>query len=273
MEHPLRQDHTPWGPPTGPAVGWHDGREGSRFFDGIVWSDPVRPTVPPRVGLSVLVVLGLSLLIARVSVVALEPVGVPVGVLVALLIVLGYVPPAWWAVRSVRRSAGSAWRAAIGWHMRPIDVAWGLLGWLAAVVVQSIVLVVLMAFDVPVASNAADLGGDSVPTWYLVATGLAAVIAAPLVEELVFRGVVQSSLVPRLGAPVAVLIQGAVFGAVHADPLFGWSNIGLWIVLGAVGAVFGAVAHFTGRIAAAVIAHAVFNGVVLIVLFTGLAPT
>jgi membrane protease YdiL (CAAX protease family) len=218
------------------------------------------------------VVLAASLLLSRVGVVLLEPVGLPVGVLVALLIVGGYGPPAWWCIRTVRRERGSAWRLSIGLSVRGIDIAWGLLTWLAAVVLQAVVLAILMGFDVPVASNASGLTDDSIPTWYLVATALAAVVAAPLVEELVFRGVVLASLTERLGAPGAVVVQGLIFGAVHADPLFGWSNLGLVLVLGSVGMVFGTAAHLTGRLGAAVIAHALFNGVVMVVLLTGFLP-
>jgi membrane protease YdiL (CAAX protease family) len=55
--------------------------------------------------------------------------------------------------------------------------------------------------------------------------------------------------------------------------MFGWSNVGLAIVLGTVGVVFGIVVELTGRLGPAIVAHAVFNGVVLIALFSGLVPS
>ncbi|MGA1565189.1 MAG: CPBP family intramembrane glutamic endopeptidase [Ilumatobacteraceae bacterium] len=261
-----------WPAPTGPAVGWYESPDGRRHFDGVHWSEPVLDPLATRVGVWALAVLAASLLLSRVAVVLLESVGIPVGVLVVLLIVGGYGPPAWWCVRTVRRARGAAWRASIGLSVRGVDLAWGLLAWLSAVVLQAVVLAILMGLDIPVASNASGLTDDGIPTWYLVATALAAVVAAPLVEELVFRGVVLASLTERLGALGAIVVQGLIFGAVHADPLFGWSNLGLVLVLGTVGMVFGTAAHLTGRLGAAVIAHALFNGVVMVVLLTGVLP-
>ena len=260
-----------WPPPTGPAVGWYEGSEGRRYFDGRHWSEPMLPAVPLSVGLSSLGILALSLLLSRASVVALEPLGLPAGVLIALLILMGYAPPAWWCFRVVRRVGGTQWRSSIGWSIRPVDLGWGLLTWLCAVVTQAVLLAVLVSFDVPVASNAGALGDDGLPRWYLVATAMAAVVAAPVVEELVFRGVVLSALRSRMGGLSAVVVQGLIFGAVHADPMFGWSNLGLMLVLGSVGMVFGLAVHLTGRVGTAIIAHAVFNGVVLAVVFSGLA--
>ena len=262
-----------WSPPTGPPVGWHDGDAGRQFFDGRNWSDPAPIVLPAGVGIGALVVLAASLLVARLLVVVLEPVGVHVGVLVGLLILIGYGPPAWWCIWSVKRAVGPHWRSSIGWSFRGIDLAWGLLAWLGALIAQAVVIAVLISIDVPVTSNTGGLGDEGIPGWYVVATSVAAVVAAPVVEELVFRGVVLSSLSSRLGRVGAVAVQGLLFGAVHADPMFGWSNVGLAIVLGTVGVVFGIVVELTGRLSPAIVAHAVFNGVVLIALFSGLVPS
>jgi membrane protease YdiL (CAAX protease family) len=45
--------------------------------------------------------------------------------------------------------------------------------------------------------------------------------------------------------------------------------LGLVVILTGVGAVFGAAAHFLGRIAPTIIAHAIFNGVVLTLVLSG----
>jgi membrane protease YdiL (CAAX protease family) len=105
----------------------------------------------------------------------------------------------------------------------------------------------------------------------VVALVISAVVAAPVVEEMVFRGVVMRGL--RSIWPIAVVlpVQGVLFGAAHVDPVRGAGNIGLVIVLSGVGVAFGVGAHLLRRIGPAIVAHAIFNGVVLVILLTGLA--
>lgn len=47
---------------------------------------------------------------------------------------------------------------------------------------------------------------------------LTAVVAAPLLEEILFRGIIQDSLVHRYGALRGVVLAAAVFGIVHIIP-------------------------------------------------------
>ena len=58
-------------------------------------------------------------------------------------------------------------------------------------------------------------------------------------------------------------VQGAVFGVVHVDPVRGIGNIGLALVLAAVGVAFGGAAYLLRRIGPTIIAHAILNAVVL----------
>ena len=89
-----------------------------------------------------------------------------------------------------------------------------------------------------------------------VSTGLlpalAIVIAAPLAEELVFRGVVQSRLEQAMPNWAAVAIQAALFGLIHGVPV----QIGYAIV---IGLIFGWVRCRTGSILPGAAAHAAFN--------------
>lgn len=281
-EHTVPENGTrsPWPPPAGPAVGWHEQSGRHRYFDGARWWDEhpsaggTAPAVVSTLGVgaavsAVLVMLG-SLLAGQVLIVVLNPLDLPLAVLVGLLVVVGYGPPALWSVRLARRASGAHGGAAavLGWGWRWSDVGWGALVWLSAVVTQVVVAVALESAGVPLSSNTEGLD-SSTPTSYLVATAIAAVIAAPLVEELVFRGVVQRALIGRLGVPVAVAVQAVIFGAVHADPTFGSGNIGLVLVLTMVGAAFGVGAHLTGRLGTSIVAHAIFNSVVLVLVLSG----
>ena len=60
-------------------------------------------------------------------------------------------------------------------------------------------------------------------------------------------------------------MQGVLFGLPHIDPAYGAGNIGLVLVLAAVGVAFGAAAYLLRRIGPTIIAHAIFNAVVMAV--------
>ena len=69
----------------------------------------------------------------------------------------------------------------------------------------------------------------------------------------------------------AIAVQAVVFGAAHAAPVFGMGNIGLVIVLSGVGAALGVGTYLLRRIGPAIIAHAIFNAVVVTLILTGVA--
>lgn len=81
---------------------------------------------------------------------------------------------------------------------------------------------------------------------------LFSVIAAPVVEELVFRGIIQSRLEQAMSAWVAVLIQAALFGFIHGQPL----QISYAFVLGLI---FGWIRYCSQSILPTVAAHMAFN--------------
>jgi len=140
---------------------------------------------------------------------------------------------------------------------------------LAAIGVQIVLAVIVLMFKIPQSSNvdsATDLGADRA---YLIATLVTAVIAAPIIEELVFRGLVMRGLLSRMSPVVAIGLQGVLFGVAHVDPVRGAGNIGLALVLSGVGVAFGTSAYLTRRLGPTVIAHAIFNGVVLAIVLSG----
>ena len=84
-----------------------------------------------------------------------------------------------------------------------------------------------------------------------------------------FRGVVMRGLRARMGAVAAVALQAVFFGSAHFDPVRGAGNLGLVLILSAVGATLGFGAYLLRRIGPTIVAHAIFNGVVLIIVLTG----
>jgi membrane protease YdiL (CAAX protease family) len=89
--------------------------------------------------------------------------------------------------------------------------------------------------------------------------------AAPLFEELAFRGFLQPLLVRSLGAAAGITLAAALFGALHY-----WEYGDSWrsvLLVGVAGAAFGCMRHFSGSTRAAVIMHASFNALSFISLF------
>jgi membrane protease YdiL (CAAX protease family) len=150
------------------------------------------------------------------------------------------------------------------------DLGWGPLIWVATILVQVAITAIVLILDVPITSNADDLTEIQNDRTYAIAIVVTAVVAAPLVEELVFRGIVLRSLLSKMPMIAAVGLQGVLFGVAHVDPVRGVGNVGLACVLSAVGISFGAAAYWLRRIGPTIVAHAIFNGVVMILLLTGI---
>lgn len=81
---------------------------------------------------------------------------------------------------------------------------------------------------------------------------LIVVIAAPIVEEIFFRGLLLRALERRVGTPLAVVLSAAVFGATHFQAL-------QFPALFVFGLVAGALFVRTGRLGPGIVAHLAFN--------------
>jgi membrane protease YdiL (CAAX protease family) len=86
-----------------------------------------------------------------------------------------------------------------------------------------------------------------------------AVIAAPLFEELVFRGLLQRTLTSRYGARTAIVVQGAVFGLYHLRFDGGAGNLPTVVYIAVWGMIVGCAAHRWRRLGPGMIAHALTN--------------
>ena len=83
------------------------------------------------------------------------------------------------------------------------------------------------------------------------------VVAAPLVEELVYRGLLQGALVRRIGRLSGLVVAAAFFALIHFRPV---EYPGLFVA----GLVFGACALVAGRLGPAIAAHIGFNAIGLL---------
>ncbi len=87
-------------------------------------------------------------------------------------------------------------------------------------------------------------------------------IGAPIVEEILYRGLLQASLARALPAPAAIGISSLVFGAFHLQ-LLQLPGLALF------GVVVGVLFHRTGRLGPAILCHVAFNLVTVAALVTG----
>ena len=263
-------------PPSAPPAGWYLDpwqRATYRWWDGQTWSWQVHtppappappPTMPIAAGLwgllaSTAVLIGLHVLAALLA-------GfLPVVPAVVLLTGALYGPMAWFCFYASRRWGTARVRADLGVAARPIDGALGLAVALIALQAENIALLVVNILHLPVRSNTEGVSVADDRGLYLTLAAVA-IVAAPLVEELFFRGLLLSALRSRLAPAGAVVVQAAVFGAYHASPAYGWGNVGLAVILAAVGVVFGITAQMTRRLGPSMVAHALLNATVFVVL-------
>ena len=93
----------------------------------------------------------------------------------------------------------------------------------------------------------------------LLALGLAPGVG----EEILFRGLLQRGLVPRIGALAGIVAAAAVFALAHLDPVH--SSVALLL-----GVYLGSVAHLAGSVRASIACHVVNNTLGLLAPLLGL---
>lgn len=150
---------------------------------------------------------------------------------------------------SLRTDLGLAWR----W----LDPLRGLGANLVARVVTTLVAIPIVAAGAT-SSNTTVVEAQKGSVVALVLIGAAAVIGAPIVEELFFRGLVLRSLTPRLGFGWAVVVQGLVFGLAHSNPAAGWRTLSLVAITAAFGMCQGWFAR-RWTLGPLMVSHALFN--------------
>ena len=115
------------------------------------------------------------------------------------------------------------------------------------------------SFD-EVSKRATDLVDEARGGW-IILLGLVVIVGAPIVEEIVYRGVVQPGLVASWGRLAGILVTAALFAAIHMQPV---EFPGLFVFA----LVLGWARHSTGTIGTSIVTHMAFNatGLALVVL-------
>lgn len=178
-------------------------------------------------------------------------VGNAVGLVLGFPIVAGAI--GWYAIRS--GSAPSTW--GYDWSRRAVlaGVLCGLLGLgLSAAAAQ----VDALLFDLEGLeagfSATVETAVDAYP-WIVPVFVLGNGIVVPFAEELVWRGIVQTALVERLGAPVGIGVTALLFALKHVVVDLSVARLTTLLVLALV---YGLVRHRWGT-GASTVAHAVAN--------------
>ena len=103
----------------------------------------------------------------------------------------------------------------------------------------------------------------------IAVVALILVVGAPFFEELYFRGLVQGAFTNRTGARFAMFAQAVCFGAVHYRIGMNLAQTTVAVVTIAVlGAVLGSLRWHAEKLGPGMAAHAAFNAVAALVLFT-----
>mgnify|MGYP001599549337 CR=1 FL=1 len=183
---------------------------------------------------------------------------IPTGVVVALSIPLWLcliAGPLW------ARAAGLEWRRDLNWGFRGIDIPMGLgLGVLTQLAIIPLVYIPIFAIfgEQDVESAARNLIAAVDTPFDVAALILLTVIGAPIVEEILYRGLLHQGLVDmhldlgRTGLVLATTGSSLLFAASHFQAV---QLPGLF----AFAVVAASVMHRTGRLGTAIWTHVGFN--------------
>jgi uncharacterized protein len=161
------------------------------------------------------------------------------------------------AVELATRLRGLSLRRDLGLRFRPNDLLWGVLAGLGA---QLAVGIAYRLTDIDAGGPAQQLTAKGQGLWGLVGLLVLLAVAAPVVEELLFRGLLLRGLEVRLGARAALVVSSLVFAAVHLQVV---QFPGLLVA----GLVFGWLVQRSGRLGPAIVAHVAFNAATVLVMW------
>ena len=215
-------------------------------------------------------VLSLALGVVVIVLLRIDPENVDaVGSFSLVSAVISYAAVVAVVVLASRRKGLGSLAADFGLRFRPVDLLFGI----AIAVLAKVAAYVIAVLAVSVTNHAPESGNfelSSSPVWIVLNGFFLAVIVAPFVEELFFRGLVlraANNRVLRRGGTTgraivtAIWVSSLSFAALH---LYQSPDVTLLIILGGstlvVGLLNSRITLRTGRLGAAIIAHALYNG-------------
>lgn len=102
----------------------------------------------------------------------------------------------------------------------------------------------------------------------LFAASIGAITAVvPLLEEILFRGYLQTALTPRVGPPIAIVLSSALFASFHYAAGQGINNVNIVATLFILSLFLGFIRERQGNLLPSIALHATFNGLSIVMLF------
>ncbi|WP_262323202.1 CPBP family intramembrane glutamic endopeptidase [Acidiferrimicrobium sp. IK] len=166
-----------------------------------------------------------------------------------------------------RRYGTGSLRRDFGARFRPADLGWGPLVTVAGLVATAVLSHAFVGTRLS-GSNTQLIDGQTHNTAGFAVIAVIVSVGAPIFEELFFRGLVRAALSSRLGPIGAVFAQAGLFGLAHLNPTSGLGNVEVVVVIGAFGVLLGLAAQLTGRLAAGMIGHGLYNLLVTVAILT-----
>ena len=161
-----------------------------------------------------------------------------------------------------------AWILVTNWHKRPfsqtLELSWppGMAAW-KGYSISFLLAILLLGIGAAITNW---LGGGKTDLDRLIessyqariATAIVAVFTAPLVEEIIYRGMLYPAIEKIAGMGIAIAVVSIMFAGVHV--LQYKNNIGVILAITILSITLTAVRAFTGKLLPSVIIHLVFNG-------------
>ena len=189
--------------------------------------------------------------------------------MVAVSLAGGWVGFVGWPVVASYRKGQRSLARDFGLEIRPIDVAWGVLGGFVAIMLSVLGGLIWRG----ITGEDAPSNGDFLPQHPGVLAGIALwvliAVCTPIAEELFFRGLMLRAIGRRWTLPIGVVASSLVFGMFHFE---GGSGVGHGLFIVAVTATYGAVfallvVRAGGRLGPSMVAHACVNTIGVLSLF------
>ena len=154
---------------------------------------------------------------------------------------------------------------SLGWTDTRVPLAWCVLSGCATTILVG--WVAWLIRTPPTAGPLIEMMKDRASLILLAVFGTT---AAPLFEELAFRGFLQPLLERTLGAIGGIALASALFGGLHYSE-YGdsWRSA---LLVAAAGSAFGIMRHWTGSTKAAAVMHASFNGLQFAAILASKSP-
>lgn len=174
------------------------------------------------------------------------------------------------------RMAHPRWAEVIGWPERSrvlrelaVGAGLGIVVRIAAAVVATGVVFVLRGATDEAVELPTQISPD-LDAWGLLAFALFAVIAAPALEEFVFRGLLFRSIGDRRGFWLGAIVSAVVFGAFHLlTPGDGLDVLALGITHVGTGLGLAWIYWTRRNLLASIAGHAVFNLIAVVTIIAG----